>query len=91
MDSASASTAAIGAMSIFSIGIFCLIGLIFALAIGGTIFWIFMLVDAVKREWPDRQVWIIILAVSFAMGFHIIAALVYYFMVKRANVGVLKP
>lgn len=56
--------------------IFCI-----ALGILGTIFWIFMLVDAAKRNFKndiDKVVWILVIVFT-----HIIGALIYYFVVKR--------
>lgn len=66
--------------------IFFLIAIVVGLAL--FIFWIFMLVDAFKRtNWKDdnqKNLWIIILIVGFVVGFSGIAAIVYYFAVKRA-------
>jgi hypothetical protein len=55
----------------------------FAVAILGTIFWIFMIVDVAKRKFKndnDRVVWILIVVLL-----HWIGALVYYFMIKRPD------
>lgn len=62
-------------------GIFMIIGLLFF------ILWIMMLVDAIKRQWPERTTWLIILIVSFFLGLHWLAAILYYFLVKKKNVG----
>jgi len=59
-----------------------LIGLLFVLAffaigIGGTVFWIWMLVDCAKnepREGNDRIVWVIVIALT-----HLLGATIYYF------------
>jgi hypothetical protein len=59
-----------------------LIGLLFVLAffaigIGGTAFWIWMLVDCAKnepRDGNDRIVWVIVIALT-----HLLGATVYYF------------
>lgn len=78
----SAAAAAFGGVFL----IFFLLAII--VGIGFFIFWIFMLVDAFKRtNWKDdnqKNLWIIILIVGFVVGFSGIAAIVYYFAVKRA-------
>jgi len=78
----SAAAAAFGGVFL----IFFLVAI--AVGIGFFIFWIFMLVDAFKRtNWVDdsqKNLWIIVLIVGFVVGLSGIAALVYYFVVKRA-------
>lgn len=69
-------------------GVFLVFWLVFlAVALGFFIFWIFMLIDAFKRtNWKDenqKNLWIIILIVGFVVGLSGIAALVYYFVIKR--------
>jgi len=51
------------------------------------IFWVVMLIDCTKREWPEKNTWLIILIVSMLLGFHWLSAIIYYFMIKRNNVG----
>ena len=52
---------------------------IFALMILMIVFWIMMLVDAVKREEGDQQIiWIIVIALTGVIG-----AIIYYFVRKR--------
>lgn len=80
---AAAAGLGIGMMIVFVIAM--LIGLAFF------IFWIMMLVDAVKRQWPERGMWLAILIVGFFLGLSWLAALLYYFMVKRKNVGSMTP
>ncbi len=62
--------------------------IIAAIAIITLIFWIFMLIDAFKRtNWKDdnqKTTWLVVLIVSFVIGFHFIGALVYYFAVYRS-------
>ena len=64
-----------------------MIFLVLALVIGLFIFWIVMLVDASRREvWPSQDMKIIVisvLAISLFMQMWWIAALVYYFAIKR--------
>lgn len=64
------------------------LGLIFIpLIIFGIIFfiwWVFCLIHAIKHEdIPDRTVWLIVLIGGFFLGFSGIAAVIYYFAVKR--------
>lgn len=70
-------------------GVFLVFWLVFlAVALGFFIFWIFMLIDAFKRtNWVDenqKNMWIIVLIVGFVVGLSGIAALIYYFAVKRS-------
>lgn len=59
-----------------------LIGMMFVLfwcvlGIGGTVFWIWMLVDCAKhepREGNDRIVWVLVIALT-----HFVGALIYFF------------
>jgi hypothetical protein len=62
-------------------GMFFFILLMFAVMIGGLVFWIFMLIDCAKRKMPDNDkvVWILVLALTSYLG-----AIIYYFAVKRA-------
>lgn len=76
-----AAAAGLGIGLMIMWGIAMLVGLAFF------ILWIMMLMDAFKRQWPERQTWLIILIVSFFLGLSWIAALLYYFLVKRKNVG----
>lgn len=64
--------------------VFGVIGLFFL------IWWILMLVDCSKRDFKDKSTWLIILIVSFFIGLHWLSTLIYYFMVKRKNLGTLK-
>lgn len=44
-------------------------------------FWLWMLIDCIKRDFNDKTLWIILL-----IFFSFIAAVLYYFIVKRRNV-----
>ncbi len=55
------------------------------------VFWVFMLVDCLKREWPEKNTWVVALIVSLFFGFHWLSGLLYYFMVKRPNIGGVQP
>ncbi|MFA4880904.1 MAG: PLDc N-terminal domain-containing protein [Candidatus Doudnabacteria bacterium] len=53
--------------------------------IGGTIFWIWMLVDLLKRDFPaakenEKIIWVLVLVFTYWLG-----ALIYYFMVKKKD------
>ena len=57
-------------------GVFLLMFVLFA---SGTIFWIWMLVDVLKRkEFEDKLVWVIVI-----VFLHLIGAILYYFVVYR--------
>lgn len=60
---------------------------LFALGLAFFIFWIVMLVDCVKREFEQRGTWLAILIVSLFLGLHWLASILYYFLVKRKNLG----
>jgi len=51
--------------------------------IGITIFWIWMLIDLLKRDFPttkenEKIIWLLVLLFTYWLG-----ALIYYFMVKK--------
>lgn len=49
----------------------------------GMIFWVFMLVDLVKREFPKKDgklMWLLIVLLTSYIG-----ALIYYFLVKKKD------
>lgn len=55
----------------------------FIIGILGTILWIFMLIDAIKRNYKnenDRLVWILIIILA-----NVIGAIVYYFVIKSKD------
>jgi len=76
-----AGAAALGIGMIIFIGLMCLIGLAFF------IFWLIMLIDCVKRQFEQRNTWLLVLIISVFLGFSWLAAILYYFMVKRKNLG----
>ena len=56
---------------------------LFIVGILGLIFWIFMLVDVIKRDFKkenDKLLWILIVVLTGLIG-----AIIYYFMVKRKD------
>ncbi len=70
-----AGAAALGIGMMIFIGIMALIGLALL------IFTIWMIIDAAKRDFDQKAMWIILM-----VFFGWIAALIYFFMVKRKNV-----
>lgn len=68
--------------------VFIIWGLVAVVALALFIFWIVMLVDAFKRtNWKDdnqKTMWIVIMFVSLVFSLYGVAAIVYYFAVKRA-------
>ena len=65
------------------LGIFFVVFLVIGLL--SLVFWIMMLVHAIKNDIPDKNMWIIILVVSLVVGLGLVGALVYYFAVKRKS------
>lgn len=81
-DSGSAAgAAALGIGMIVVWGLCMLVGLAFF------IFWIIMLIDCVKRQFEQRNTWLAVLIVSIFVGLSWLAAILYFFMVKRKNLG----
>ena len=67
-----------GLFGLFSI-IFPLLWLLMmVIGIGGTIFWIFMLIHAAQHDIKDKTTWILVVALTSFIG-----ATIYYFMVKK--------
>ncbi|MBI2665106.1 PLDc N-terminal domain-containing protein [Candidatus Woesearchaeota archaeon] len=65
-------------------GLFWILWLIcIAVMVALFVFWILMLVDVVKRNFPnnnDKLVWVLVIVLAGIIG-----ALVYYFVVKRKD------
>ena len=55
------------------------------------IWWIFLLIDLSKREFPEKTTWIIIMVVLFLVGLVWLADLLYYFMVVKKSSGASTP
>lgn len=75
-----------GAAAALGIGMMVVIGISVLIGLAFLIFWIMMLVDLSKRDFEQKSTWMIMLIVSFFLGLHWLAAIVYYFMIKRKNV-----
>lgn len=75
----------------FGIIYFICIGLIVVLSIALLVFWIMMLIDCIQREEKDfpgstgnsKTIWLVVLLVSWLFSLYWLAAVIYYFMVKR--------
>lgn len=57
----------------------------FGFMVAATVFWILMLIDLLKREFPPKKqneqiIWVIVLIFTYWLG-----ALLYYFLVKRPD------
>ena len=76
------ATGYLGVMAMFML-------FIATVVIGLFVLWILMLVDCVKREWPEKTAWTAILVLSIFMGLHWLSAILYYFLVKQKDLGVL--
>jgi hypothetical protein len=76
------------AIGMFGGGIMMLTLLTFmGLVIGLLVLWVWMLIDALKREWPEKSSWLAILILSLFAGLHWLSAVLYYVLVKQKNVG----
>lgn len=75
----------------FGILYFICIGLIAILSVGLLILWIMMLIDCIQREEKDfpgstgnsKTIWLVVLLASWLLSAYWLAAILYYFMVKR--------
>jgi len=60
---------------------FLFVSLMMLINIGGLVIWILMLIDCVKRDFPqenDKMVWVLVIALTNWIG-----ALIYYFVIKK--------
>ena len=86
-NSGQAALAAAGIGFTLIVGFFIFI--ISVVSILATAFWIWMLIDAARREFDDpntKVLWIILLILLQVVG-----AIVYYFVIKRKGPAVAKP
>ena len=81
---ATATTASAG----LAVGLLIFWGIFAVIALALFIFWIVMLIDVFKRtNWQDegqKNLWMIIMIVSLFVSLYGLAAIIYYFVVKRA-------
>ncbi len=57
--------------------------LIVAIAILGTVFWIWMIIDCAKRDFKkdnDKVIWILVIVLLQLIG-----AIIYYFTIKKSD------
>ena len=57
--------------------------LIFLLVVGSFVFWVWMLVDCVRRDYKkndEKLIWVLIIVFA-----QIIGAIIYYFVIKRKD------
>jgi len=80
-NAAAAVGTALGIGTIIFIIVGSLVGLFFL------IWWIILLVDLSKRDFPEKSTYLILMIVSFFLGFMWLMDLIYYFAVVRKNVG----
>ena len=74
------STALLGGLLVFWI-IAIIIGLVFF------IWWIVLLIDLTKRDFPQKQTYMIIMILGLFLGFVWLVDLIYYFGIVRKGVG----
>jgi len=76
------AAAGVAAASIFGglIFVWIVVGLVFLIFF---IWWIFLLIDCVKRDFPEKNTWLIVLIVGWLFGFVWLVDLLYYFMVVK--------
>ncbi|GDX62537.1 hypothetical protein LBMAG34_0710 [Candidatus Saccharibacteria bacterium] len=83
-DVAAATTATAG----LAAGLLIVWGVVAIIGLALFIFWVVMLIDVFKRKnWQDesqKNLWMIIMIVSIFVGLAGLAAIIYYFVVKRA-------
>lgn len=63
------------------------IAIVLAVLVVPFAFWVMMVIDCTKREWPEKNMWLIVLWLSLFFGLYLVSALLYYFLVKRKDVG----
>lgn len=82
-----AETSASSAAFLLVLFVFVLGLLMIGLVIFLFVFWVLMVIDAVQRkDWAsedEKMIWVIVLAISLFIGFWGIAAIVYYFAIKK--------
>ncbi len=57
--------------------------LILGVVIASLVFWIMMLLHLTNNDVPDKEVWLVILVVTFCFSTPLLGAIAYYFGVKR--------
>jgi len=75
----------------FGMGILACYGIVILIALAFFVWWIIMVIDVFKRqeyEFPgstgsSKTLWIVVLLVGWALGFHWLVTPIYYFMVYK--------
>ncbi len=77
------------AAGLFGLGIVGIVIAVIGLLIGlfFLIFWIIMLIDCFRRDFDNKGIWLAALIITFFIGWSWLAAILYYFLVKRKNLG----
>lgn len=78
------------ATGMFAVMAFVMLTIV-ASVIGFLVFWVLMLLDCLKREWPEKGAWTAILILSLFMGLHWLSAILYYVLVQQKNLGTMPP
>lgn len=82
------STTSSAASTSFALGFWIFLLFLVAFGIAITVFWVVMLIDALQRKnWRDdsqKNLWIILLIGSFFVSMTWLAAVVYYFAIRKA-------
>ncbi len=55
------------------------------------ILWVVMVLDCVKRDFPERSAWLAILLISLFVNMYWLAAILYYVLIRTKNVGRMPP
>jgi hypothetical protein len=81
--------AAVATTGAAAVGIGLIIFWIFAVVVGLVflIWWIVLLIDLTKRDFPQKNTWLILMILGLVFGFVIIIDIVYYFAVVKQNLG----
>ena len=70
-------------MALEAIIVLLIFGLFFLLIIGSFAFWIWMLVDCIKRKFKkddEKIIWLLVIILVQVIG-----AIIYYFVIKRKD------
>jgi len=54
------------------------------------VWWIILLVDLAKREFPQKSTYLVLMILSLFLGFYWLMDLIYYFAIVKPNVGTKK-
>lgn len=85
----SEQAAAVAGTAAAGLGVGLIIFWIIAVIVGLVflVWWIVLLVDLTKREFPQKSTWMILMILGLVFGFVLIIDLIYYFAVVKQNLG----